>query len=483
MKNNLKKTHYVVLIILLCISFYKTYSIHLDYPFPYHHDEWQHLGISMQAIDKGFNAKYNPFLGEEHYHFDLESGFHLFLSSIFILSGLDPILNYQFLAALFSVISGLAIFFCTYKLSKKFEIGLLSLMIFISLKSNVNILGKVYFVPLSMVIPFMFIFIYYFINSLQNKDFNEFIFSIILSGFVLLIHPPSFIILIIPMLIEVFYNLDFIKTHKKKLLITILILIVLFLILSFIFLWKGKPGSTTEYLLDLLVFEKGWGKIEITYFIPLLFGILSTLFAIYGFIKGHNTRLRFFIYLSVFSLGLTAFFNHFGFSVIIPYQRAVHYSMLGLMPLTALGLYSLVKKFSKEISIVIYIVFFALILSSQYDLDLQYKEYDFSPLSENDYLALTWLKDNYGTNNTVITHYFTTSTVYPVSSNKVISLIPSQMGGGLTEDNQNFFTYDCDVQLRIINNSNTDFILSGKVLDCDFLEQVYYNYMYIYKVI
>ncbi len=496
-KNNL--FHLFLVASLLGFCFYKTYSIHLDYPFPYHHDEWQHLGISVQAMDLGYNAKYNPFLGKEHWHFDLESGFHLFISLFFMITGLNPVLSYQFFAAVFSAITGLAIFYCVYRLSNKFEIGFLSLAVFASLKSNINILGKDYFVPMTMALPFMFLFIYYFVGSLSRNNFKEFLFSLIILVFVLLIHPPTFIILLVPSLIELISNPKFIKKNFKKIAIAFTIGFSFLALLSFIFLWKGKLGSSLEYLLDLIVFEKGWGKVEITYFIPLLFGMANTLFSIYGFMKAYNSRLRIFIYLAALSLGISTFFNSHNYSIIIPYQRAVHYAMLGLMPLAAAGLYyfseSALKtaskiinkktpniKLSRIIKYSIYIVFFIAIITPKYAVDEQYKRYSFPVITKQGYEALIWISSNYGSNNTIITPYFMTSAVYPVSRNRAISLIPSQMGGGLIKENQEFFKYGCKKKSEIINKSKAGFVLTGKKIDCSDFKQVFYNGIYVYRV-
>ena len=446
----LKKWHYLLLIILLVFAFFKTfYSIHSDYRFPYHQDEWQHLGISIQAMEEGYNKEFNPFLGVEGWHADLESGFHLFLSNLFILTGANPILNYQYLAAIFSVITGFIVFLCTYRLTDKFYAGILSLIIFISLKSNINILGKDYFVPLTMALPFIFLFILYFLTSLKEKNYKKIIFSITILAVLLLIHPPSSVILIFPVFIELLFNLDFIKQGYKKLKLGVLLIPILVGIF-FLLLWKGEWQATLGYLSDLLVFEQGWGKEEVTYFLPSLYGWVVTLFAIYGFTIANKMKLKFFLIFAFFSLGMTAFFNVFGFSVLVPYSRVIHYAMLALIPLSAFGILSVLylvnKQFERNevVHLLVSFILLAIVLNSQYKLDLEYKKYGQSPIDENDYRALIWLKQNFGSDNTLITPYLMTSAVYPISGNKVISLIPSQMGGGLIEKNLDFYKAGCN---------------------------------------
>src|SRR3989344_95965 len=213
----LKGYHYLILGLLLAFAFFSTYSeTHLEYPFPYHHDEWQHLGISMQAMEEGYNKVYNPFLGAPGWHADLESGFHLFLANIFLMTGLNPVLSYQYLAAIFAVITGFVIFLCVYRLTGKFYAGILALIVFISLKSNVNILGKSYFVPMTMAMPFIFLFILFFLTSLKEKSHKKFLFSFVLLFLIFLIHPPSAIILGIPVLVEILFNIGFMEKIYEK---------------------------------------------------------------------------------------------------------------------------------------------------------------------------------------------------------------------------------------------------------------------------
>src|SRR3989344_9026800 len=87
---------YALLICLVLFAAFSAYSRHSGNRFPYHHDEWQHLGISVQAMVEGYNRQYNPFIGKETWHADLEPGFHLYLASLFQMTGHSPILSYQY---------------------------------------------------------------------------------------------------------------------------------------------------------------------------------------------------------------------------------------------------------------------------------------------------------------------------------------------------------------------------------------------------
>ena len=490
-----KHINYAILLILLIFTFFKTYSLHYNYRFPYHHDEWQHLALATQAMDEGYNKQHNPYLNKPNFHPDLESGFHLFLANFFLITGINPVLSYKYLAAIFSVIAGFTIFLCMYRLSKQFIIGILSLIVYISLPTNVNILGKNFFIPLTMAISFMFLFIFYFIVSLKEKDYKKFFFSIIVLALIFFIHPPTFIILLIPAFFELISKFEFIKQTKTPTKFWLSLTIIFFFFFSIVLAWKGSIYGTINYIRDLLFFERGWGKLEITFFIPLLYGLINTFFAILSFVKGYKTNLRFFAILAFFSLAITSIFNVFGFSYIVPYSRAIHYAMLGLVPLTAYGFFVFVKsmiKFlnfeEKKLSTKIFssisvIIFFVLILNSKYDLSLQYKEYNEPVIYENDYKTLVWIKNNLAENNIFVTPYFMTSAVYPISKNQVISIIPAQLDGGLIKENLNFHTYSCEDKKIVINQSKARYLLSRTEQKCVYLKEIYSENNYIYEII
>lgn len=492
-KKRLTVFQFLILIFVLIFTFYNTYNLHLTYSYPYHHDEWQHLGLSMQMAKEGYNKIFNPYLGIKSPHMDLESGFHVFISNIIMFTSFDPVLNYKYLAAIFSVLSGLAIFFSIYKLSDNFFIGILSSILFSVLRSNINILGRDYFVPMTMAIPFIFFFIYSFITSLNNSDSKMFSISMILLLFIMLIHPPSLIILIIPIIVELYYHrkfaLNFGLFKKKKHYMAFGMILLIFLVL----LWKGNLKYSLEYLFDLLYFEKGWGKVDVKFFVPLLYGLLNTFFVFIGFLKGYNVKFRFFIGWSLFSLIIVTLFNLFGFTIFVPYSRAIHYTLFSLIPLTAIGvdksLDYIIKKFRVMKKQVVYIqilscaiiLFFS--LNYHYELDLSFKEYSFPVVVDSEYEALLWFREYYGSNNTIITPYFMTSAVYPISQNKVISLIPAPLQGGYMYENLNFYSYDCLKKKILIETSKAEFVLSKEIIDCSYLETIYNKEIFIYEFV
>ncbi|MFH2020503.1 MAG: hypothetical protein ABIJ34_03760 [archaeon] len=491
MKKKLSLAEYVLLMIILIFGFYKAYSLHADNPYPVHHDEWQHLGIVMQTMEFGYISEKNPNLVKAEPFHDLERGFHIFLADFFLLTNLEPVHGYQYLAALFVIISGLAIFICIYELTKNYYMSIISLLMFVLLKSNVNILGIDYFIPLTMAIPFMFFFILQYINSIETQNQANLATSVILLLFLFFMHPPSMVILLIPSLIQ-FLNCK--SVFKKKLISSKLFIIIgIIAVLAILSLfWTESFQVTREVILDMIVFEQGWGKLEVTYFLPLLYGILPTLLAVYGFLNlsssASSLKLGFFSSFAVLAVALTGFFNVFGFSILVPYSRLVYYSMLAMIPLTAIGLQHVTDRveFVKNRShqkIILTIILIISISLSTYELDMRYKKYSQTILTDADYDALIWFSSNIGKDKIVLTPFFTTSAVYPVSHNFVISLVAAVLEGGHAQENLEFFQYDCEQMKNVTDSSGAEFIISRSKLECSYFSEIYSNADFIYKVI
>ena len=195
-----KKSYIPMILMMFCLIlvFFNTFSLHIGYPFPYHHDEWQHVAISNQIIDKGYNIKQNPYVNEPLYHTDLESGFHLYLAQLFLSTGLDPLFNYQFLAGLFAVLTAFLFYLILGEWTKNKYVGIIAVVLFAFLRTNVNILGKGYFVPISFVFPLILTFVYFWYKSFDLKSTKFFMLSLILLFVILLSHPLSFVILLFP---------------------------------------------------------------------------------------------------------------------------------------------------------------------------------------------------------------------------------------------------------------------------------------------
>jgi hypothetical protein len=448
---------------VISLAFLWTYKRHVDYRFPYHQDEWQHIGISQQIMAEGYNRQFNPFLGVPADHADLEPGFHAFLAVLFQLIGTDMILSYQYLAGIFASVAVLAIFMCILQFSRSFAIAILACLAFIGLSTNVNILGKEFFVPMSMAFSMIFFYIYLLKKAIDESDRVIFYLALVAFCILLLTHPPSAIILIIPSMIEILTSKGLLKKESMY-------LVIPFALLAFLLLWKGNITESGRYLLDIIYFEQGWGRLEVNYFLPFLYGLAPTLLALYGMFI-YFEKYRFFSIFAFLSLAITSFFNLLGYTFLVPYSRALHLSMLSLLIFTAAGFEKITEKIGTLKPVLLAAVILIMFIPT-YSKDREFRDYAQMTLTEDDYEALLWIRNNLGTENRIVTPYFMTSSVYPVSGNRVISLIPAQMEGGPIDDNLNFYVYNCDRQRQIIGSTGANLLYSRSSISCAGYEKV-----------
>jgi hypothetical protein len=220
-----------------------------------------------------------------------------------------------------------------------------------------------------------------------------------------------------------------------------------------------------------------------------LYGKLNIALALFGVFIGFRNKLKDFVLWLTFILGLIYLFHYFEFTILVPYQRLLYYIMIGFVPLSAIGLYSLLKllfkfKINKNLIKVFSIIIACLLLFFVF--------YEFSKfisphtdlyhiIDEEDYSAIKWLS-NYP-NNIVLAPIFMSSTIYPISKNYVVAITTAKLGlERYTKDPELFFNGNCNLKTRIIEKHNVNFIFSRKRIDCENLEEVYNKNNYIYKV-
>jgi hypothetical protein len=469
---------YLLLLTLVSLGAYLTYTIHISHPYPYHHDEWQHIALARQIVEEDYSRQFNPYLGIELEHADLEIGFHILLAEFMLLTGADLIMVYQYIAALTFMLTALLLYLIVERLSGKWAVAIYSVIFYASLRSNINILGKDYFVPLTLGLPLMLLSLNLFLSGLQERRTHQIYAAAAVSAGLFLIHPPSLMILAFPVAFELFLHFKDAKmAFTKRHLISSMVLAAFFVL----YMWRGSFESTMLYLRDLLYFERGWGQVEVTYSIPLLYGLVATLLAVVGFIGSNRSGLRSFSALAFIALAVTAFFNIFNFTFLIPYSRAVHYALLGMVPLSAAGLHGVLERFRLRsekhdiaLKATVLLVVFYLTFTSTYALDQKYKKYSFDVVDDHSLAALLH-SESLGDNLKLITPYFSTSAVYPVTGHQSISLIPALMGGGMMDDNYEFYSYDCDRMWDSVQRSNATHIISQNRIECSWLEMSFSN--------
>ena len=485
-----------ILVLSLAFVFFLVYSIHSNYQFPFHTDEWQHIAQAVSITEKGYGG-IHPYFKEEPIRRDYEVGFHLFLSELFLTTGMDPILHFKFLPALFAVIAAFILFVFISRITN-FMTGIFSILFFAGLKSNVNILGLWFFLPLTIAIPLLYLLFFVFSESLERRSIKLFYSAIFILFAILFLHGLSAVFaapLLVLYTIIKFKKFRALFKEIEKHYIIVGLLIALFFSVGIILMWHGSFSATLDTIKSLLVFESGWTNYEKIYNPLSLYAPISLILVFLGLVRSvQNPRKRFFLIWAVFVSLIIAIFYAFKVSFLVPYQRALYYAYLALVPLSAFGLNFLIellkkaspfkkktssKKWLFAVSAIIVISVFTMHFSDYYEVE---KDVNLYHHTENyEYDALKWLENNYGTHNVVLAMPGESTAIYPISKSYVWAIIPAQLGGGI--DVNKFFSEDnCDYRKDFLKQYPSDFVYSKKRIICDFLKEVYTKKVFIYEV-
>ncbi len=516
--NYLRKNRFNFLIVtlILIFIFIKVYSIHFNYSYPMHLDEYHHIAQSVQIIEKKGFVSTNPYFAELIRHENLEPGFHILLSEMFLLTGIDPVKHYGFLPAFFACLSAFMLFVFVNRITGNFWTGIFAMLFFASLKSSVNILGINFLTPLTACIPLVYLFLLMFIEALSDIDLRKLLISIILSAILVLIYPlcgtlimpVAFLYLLFnPKTIKGFYlkiinsfAMEKLKANRLFYVKTtaLIIGIGMFIIIVSLYFWNYIPLlSNKTNIMNLLIFREGWGRVEIKYFIPYLYGITATVLASIGMIVSFKKKkykmIAFFVLIMLVLIGM---FNKYKFTVLSPYQRTLYFTMLALVPLSAIGLTFILgylnklikiylqKNVARKIIITVFVVIiFIGVFSEHYGLIDEKKIYRRTIINEEDYKTIKWLERNYGQHNTVLAPVFISATIYPISKNYVVSILSGQLGGGNLNASVSFFKAVCNEKKSIIEENEVNLVFSRERINCSWLKEVYSNKNFVYEVL
>jgi len=485
------KSKYLLLVALILLGVVLVYGAHyIDYskcdgcisglyPYPIHGDEWTHLAQGISFMEKGTLSNTNPYIvmGVAN---DLELGFHAFIAQFFTLTGLNPILNQRFLPASFIILYILSIVIFVHLVTKNFYIGLLAGLFFLSIRGNINIYGLWFFVPIIFSIFLIFMFFYTYL-----KDGLKFI-SAIFFLTTIVVYPIATIFITSVLTLYLMYNkkIKFVHVCYLSALAMLSILLIGF-------------NKLEEYF----IFMTGWTSgFEVEYSLFQIYGIIGILSAMLGiyfvFKKKYNKILLIALILPIFSIICYSFFKA---TLLIPYQRALIYMMISLVPLSAIGvyhalelIYSGIKNNFVSIGIIsLLILFLSVGLFYNYYIIPDHRFVPQHIVSDADYNALLWVKDNIGTNYTIIVPGLLAFSVYPISHDTVFAVPGSSLRSrNITIVDSFYAASDCAVKESLLSTypknkslGHTKIVYSTYPIACDFLNNVYSrDGVYIYTI-
>ena len=335
----MKRSQQILLGLSALAIFALIYSIHLDYHLPYHIDEWHHINEAVRLGNYGEyfdvlkSVQANRFSG-------IEIGFHFFL---FLLSFIVNLVSaYEFLPAIWAVLSALTLFFVVYKKTdNNFWISWLAMAFFASIKSNVNITGLWFFTPLTFSLPFIFLYFYFFSEGIEKNNNKYLLISLAIMLLLLPTHSISVIFALPALLIYCLISIK--KIAKRPWIFALFAAMAAVGLLFYKFILSLGWNEVAGHLLSSLQFPVGWGVIEAK--LPMTevygwFGYLAALLGLTAIILRKEIG-RYSIYLiwpvTVFIMIIAYLIT--GVSYLSPYQRNLYYFAIALPILSAMGIY------------------------------------------------------------------------------------------------------------------------------------------------
>jgi len=464
-----------LVVLALVFTFLLVYGPHFSYKYPFHIDEWRHI-TEAKRLGEG-ELPQGQFL--------LEIGFDTFLLMLSKV-GFDLVLSYKYLPAIFACISSLILFFFVYKKTNRFYIALLSMLFFASLRSNVNLTGLWFFTPLTFAIPFIFLFFWLFSEGVEKNNLKLVYWSFFVYFIILVTHPISATFMIPILVVYLYIHKKFVIDHYKLLLIFLAILF-LALVLFSKFFWRGSLLKTLSFVFSFIFFKQGWGVLEVKYNIMTLYGLLAFALAIIGVYFAYKKKKYLFVVWSLTLLFFILFFRLFGFTILAPYQRILYYTMLGLIPLSAMGLFyilMLVKSLLKiklklvvnMILLILALFVFLNIFSDYYRLDEQVALY--RVIDDNGYNAIKFLQQFPKT--TILAPVHTSTAIHPISGHDVVATF--YFYGNRKNVEEAYASGNCTKIFELAKQEYATFIMSpSSMLTCKW-DEIYNNNYYIYKV-
>jgi hypothetical protein len=320
------------------------HSPHNDYPYPLHVDEWRHIGGAVHLLDGGYGS------GDTS---SFEIGYHVFLG-LMAKFGLDLIHAFGFLPAVYAIATGLALFLFVSRLTGGFLASISSVLFFAALPSNTNLLGLWFATPMTFTFPLIYLFFMVFQDTVESWPKKKIIISAALLAAMAIVYPPSAALTVSVAAVYLLSKRGGIKVPLRLHgLVAVCGILVLVALVSSMVL----AGRDLDWLVSNIIFRHGWtplepdltlnsakidlGRAELRvhiYFIPMLFGAVPFVLSMIGLIQAYtDDRLGIPAIWVYFTAGLIFLFVNFGFSPLIPYQRAVYYCLLGLAPLAGIG--------------------------------------------------------------------------------------------------------------------------------------------------
>jgi len=386
---------YVKLIPVLGLAFYIAFIPHIGYNYPLHVDEWYHFAF-MRAFQNAGSVNFpDPILGAGWYNLgnNLEVGFHVFWGVFQAVSGISWLTIFRFFPGIVFMMTALAV----YILGRREGFGWYAALFTCLITTTVGILGPGFLVPVAFglfIIP-LALFV-----AFNFRGFWSYSVLFILTFFLLTLHSPSAIILVILLAPNIIMSLRTNAWHSMGVTFALLIpFLAPFPWMLDYFMVTVKDLLTVKTLPEWVSFPriiKSYG------YLPMALCLLGV------FILALKSNLRNYSFILGFMALLTmlVIFFVFGYGVSIIYERGLMYMMLmigvfagaGLAWMAKLGftlgspvLTFFTRNAGKLVSFVLIFAIFAFAIPER--LDINY----YKIINDTEYQDFIWIRDNVGT--------------------------------------------------------------------------------------
>jgi hypothetical protein len=381
----------------MALAFYIAFIPHQSYPYPLHVDEWLHWANSEAILKAGSTTFNDPFFGGSATGLasNLEAGFHLFWGIFHQISGISWLTIFRYFPSVILAMTALSVYVMVKRQGFGWEAAL-----FVSLiPTTVGILGPSFLVPVSMGLLFVSLSLFIAFNFSSIWSYAV---LFVFTCFLLIIHAPSAICLVIILIPYILLNLRGNFKHSLGLVIALAVPFPAPFPWIFDMLLPTAqklltPQALPEYV-DFPRLIKAYG------YLPIGLCLLGTLaLSLKGDRKNYGLVLGLLVLLAM----LVTFFTwHYGISIM--YERGLMFMMLmvgivagaGLMTVKNLRLPEWLTSKIGATAILRYSGWFLCLVLIGVTLFLSIPDRQDIPyyhmINEEDYQAFVWIKENLG---------------------------------------------------------------------------------------
>ena len=459
---NLKKKETIWLIPILILACLLTFYPHLNYPYLLHVDEWFHVAQAKQVV---LGSDINWYTGET-FALGMERAWHTFLASIYFLFK-PSIAQWSYLPTILHTLAVLSVYYFVSKLYSKKE-ALISALLIALIPSNVTMGGPVFLIPINLSLIFIPLALLFAFRLTKIKTVYNYLLLFAITTFLLYAHPPTAVALLTILGFYFLLNI-FSKNNecrqKAKFLFTATLFSIIISLPNYIpeIQKRGLESVTFDFWVHL----QG---------IPVIYGILPTIFFIIGFYFFTKTEKKetWCLLPTSIVLVLNVFlFTRSGSSYIMPYQRT-HIPLFLLMSIIASHGYMKlleIRKQNKKLGVILMVI--CLIATTGIAIERNVNTSYYHLIDNKDYESFLWIEENSPPNATILSDPWKARALAPVAERRVYAVMPfgpveEQME--LVINANNFFAENCTNTTFLIENNIAVVYTTGNCQNQDLIQ-------------